>query len=671
MPTFLSRSRRVARRCTRHLSRAATGAAALFLWVSPPGLSTLSAQAPSSPSVPVPAPDTSGLWALRAELARIVDESPVHGVAVGLVSAAGPIWSGGFGTADPRTGEPVGAGTLFRANSVSKTLVALSVMRLVEEGVLSLSTPLREAAPDLDFENPWEASHPLTVAHLLEHTSGFDELHFREYGFSPEDGGLARALAVNPSPRTSRWPPGHWMAYNNGGYAVAARIVEGARGTPFEEVVRDEVLVPLGMHASGLVLEHVNRPRLARHFLAVDAEEPAAPYPVIIRPAGGLITSADDLGGLVTMLLRRGEPLLSAGSVERMEVATTSRGARAGLSPTYGLGIYGELDGGHRWLGHAGGTPSAWARYAYDPEAGVGYVVLMNGSHGPTRRRLERALRDALVPPAATGDSSVGGPITGSSEAAAQDTVDLHPYAGFYRPAATPWSLTAGIERLLGGLRVEVADGRLVVSPVPTGPSDTLTRVTGDRFRSGGGSATDLVFLRKDDGEVDALVAWDPANISAGNRVRSPAPITWAPLVALALGLPLLLAGLVVAPLRSGLRRIRGRTSLESPWARRLPPLAALSLVAAVGVLVTGVSGPSGTLALARPGVAAVGFHLATWAFAALSIAALLVTARAVIRERGPGGAARWWSFAVALACTTILVFLTAWGVVGLRTWAW
>jgi CubicO group peptidase (beta-lactamase class C family) len=612
--------------------------------------------------------DTASLEALRAALAEVVDESPVHGVAIALVSDSGAIWSGGFGTADPGTGEPVGSGTLFRANSVSKTFVALTVMRLVEEGGLSLDTPLREAAPDVAFENAWEASEPVTVAHLLEHTSGFDELRFREYGFGPDDGGLAGALAVNPAPRESRWPPGHWMAYNNGAYAVVARIVEQARGRPFDEVVQDEVLSPLGMTASGIGLERVAPSRLARHFLDHDTEEPASPYPVIIRPAGGLITSADELAAVVAMFLRRGEPLLSSASVARMETPTTSRAARAGLAVGYGLGIYGELDRGLTWLGHAGGTPSAWARYAYQPEAGVGYVVLMNGADATTRRRLERAVRDFLVPADMSGAPSCGGGLAASVAAGPGNPSE---YAGLYRPTASPSSLGEGVERLFGGRRVSVVEGCLVVGSFLGGAVDTLTALGGDRFRTEDAPDADVVFLRGGDGEVSGLVTWDPANIRSGNLVRAWAAVVWGPLVALGLSLPLLLTALGVAPVRSVVRRVRGGPSRESSWARRLPLSAAISLVAAAGILVVGVSGPDGLLALGSAGPAAVGFWAAIWAFAGLSVAALVVTAVALVRERGPGRAARAWSFAVALACTTILLFLATWGFVGLRTWAW
>ncbi len=607
--------------------------------------------------------DTIGLGVLHDELARIVAESPVQGVAVALVSDSGTIWSGGFGTTGPASGAPVEAGTLFRANSVSKTLVALAVMRLVERGELSLDTPLGDAARDVQFRNAWQASEPVTLAHLLEHTSGFDELRFREYGFGPDDGGLAGALAVNPAPRESRWPPGHWMAYNNGGYAVAARVLEESHGQPFDDIVENEVLRPLGMTASGVGLEHVDRSRLTHHFLGPDTEEPAEPYPVIVRPAGGLITSADDLARVVTLFLRRGEPLLSPASVERMETSTTSRAARAGLDVGYGLGVYGELDGGVRWLGHAGGTPSAWARYAYRPEAGVGYVVLMNGADGPTRRRIEAALRGFLVPP--EGARAAGG------EAGAGPGADPTDYVGVYRPTAAPSSLWAGIERLFGATRVDVVGGRLVVAHLLGGPADTLTALGGDRFRTRDAPVADAVFLRDDDGRVEALVTWDPSNIRSNNLARSSAAAAWAPLVGLVLSLPLLLVGLVAAPVRSLVRRVRGRPARGSAWARRLPPLAALALVAAVGVLFVGVSGPDGLLALGRPGPAAVGFWVGTWLFAALSIAALGVTVVALVRERGPGRGARFWSFTVALACTTMLWFLATWGLVGLRTWAW
>jgi CubicO group peptidase (beta-lactamase class C family) len=115
---------------------------------------------------------------------------------------------------------------------VSKSFIALAVVRLCEEGRLSLDAPLRELAPEVAFTNPWEDTYPVRVAHLLEHTTGFDDLHLKEYAFL--DGSLREALAVNPAPRTSRWSPGYYMAYSNGGYALAAYLIEKVTGERFE-----------------------------------------------------------------------------------------------------------------------------------------------------------------------------------------------------------------------------------------------------------------------------------------------------------------------------------------------------------------------------------------------------------------------------------------------------
>ena len=93
--------------------------------------------------------------------------------------------------------------------STSKIFVALAVLKLVEQGKLSLDDTLADLAPDVAFENPWEETHPIRVVHLLEHTTGWDDIHLPEYAHNqPDPVSLKEGLDFHPHSRISRWRPG-------------------------------------------------------------------------------------------------------------------------------------------------------------------------------------------------------------------------------------------------------------------------------------------------------------------------------------------------------------------------------------------------------------------------------------------------------------------------------
>jgi CubicO group peptidase (beta-lactamase class C family) len=92
----------------------------------------------------------------------------------------------------PRHGRPgqqsrATADTLFRIGSTSKVFVSLSILMLVDQGKLSLDDPVHKLAPEVWFDNPWESSDPVRAVNLLEHTTGWDDLHFREYAKQAPD----------------------------------------------------------------------------------------------------------------------------------------------------------------------------------------------------------------------------------------------------------------------------------------------------------------------------------------------------------------------------------------------------------------------------------------------------------------------------------------------------
>ena len=126
-----------------------------------------------------PAPAT--LAELKERVTRIVAENDVPAVGIALVDETGPLWVDSIGTANLESGTDANADSMFRIGSTSKMFVSLAVLKLVEEGWLSLDAKVADLAPEIEFENPWEDTDPVRLVHLLEHTTGWDDIHLPEY----------------------------------------------------------------------------------------------------------------------------------------------------------------------------------------------------------------------------------------------------------------------------------------------------------------------------------------------------------------------------------------------------------------------------------------------------------------------------------------------------------
>lgn len=113
---------------------------------------------------------------------------------------------------------------------------------------VQVDAPVKSLVPDVAFTNKWEATDPVRVVHLLEHTTGWDDVHPKEMAHDdPRPVTLAEGLAVGPESRTSRWRPGTFYSYSNSGPAVAAAVVEKLTGKRFEDYVQESFFDRIGM----------------------------------------------------------------------------------------------------------------------------------------------------------------------------------------------------------------------------------------------------------------------------------------------------------------------------------------------------------------------------------------------------------------------------------------
>ena len=114
---------------------------------------------------------------LRQQLEKILQNSHTPGLSVAIVRRNGPEWVAGLGKSNVAANQAATDETLFRTGSISKAFISLSILKLVNEGKVSLLDPVHKLVPEVWFENRWEATDPLRVVDLLEHTTGWDDMH--------------------------------------------------------------------------------------------------------------------------------------------------------------------------------------------------------------------------------------------------------------------------------------------------------------------------------------------------------------------------------------------------------------------------------------------------------------------------------------------------------------
>src|SRR2546422_6143520 len=213
-------------------------------------------------------PHPKTLQELQQAMKDVLDKEHVPGAGVALVANGEVLWCGGIGEADIAAKRAVSCDTEFRVGSISKTFVALSLLKLQEEGKINLYARLQDVAPEIPFKNRWETTHPVRIVNLLEHTAGFDDMEPSEvYNVHDRyDFPLLEVFKRFMKPQTARWPPGTRMSYSNPGNAIAGYLIEKVSGKPFDQYIREAFLRPLGMERADYPFTDANKPLLAAAY---------------------------------------------------------------------------------------------------------------------------------------------------------------------------------------------------------------------------------------------------------------------------------------------------------------------------------------------------------------------------------------------------------------------
>jgi CubicO group peptidase (beta-lactamase class C family) len=279
-----------------------------------------------------------------------------------------------LGLADVDRKEPVGPDHLFQIGSISKSFIAMSILKLVEEGKINLDAAVADLLPEL----PLSKAPRFTVRQLLNHTSGLPD-------FAP----------LFPRGQDGLWcgfAPGTHTSYSNTGYEILGRLIAQADGRPFSESVRERVLKPLGMAATHPLIRDSDRALYATGYSPLYRDRPyirrdplaSGPWTPMTNAAGSIASTPADMSRYLAFIISagqgRGAPVLSDASARTLLTPTNDGtvGAVFGPGSKYacGLGLFPYK--GRILIHHTGGMILFSSSFHVDAAAGVGAFASTN-----------------------------------------------------------------------------------------------------------------------------------------------------------------------------------------------------------------------------------------------------------------------------------------------------
>jgi CubicO group peptidase (beta-lactamase class C family) len=305
-------------------------------------------------------------------------ETDTPGVAVSVLTG-GVEQAAGFGVTSVENPLEVTPDTLFQIGSITKTFTGTAAMILVERGELDLDAPLRTYLPELRLLDE-DAAARATMRHLLTHTGGWVGDYFDDLG--PGDEALARIVeSLAELPQLT--PLGAVWSYNNAGFYIAGRVIELIAAKPYEQVVQELLLEPLGLEHTFFFTDDVMTRRFVVGHLRNENGPPTVARPWSIgrahHPAGGLTSTVRDLLRYARFQMSDGEGIVARDTLDEMQRVQVHAGS---VFEDVGLTWSLATRNGRRTAGHGGGTSGQIALFTFLPDEGAALAVLTNHQRG-------------------------------------------------------------------------------------------------------------------------------------------------------------------------------------------------------------------------------------------------------------------------------------------------
>lgn len=302
----------------------------------------------------------------------------VPGVSIGIWHI-GKEYTAGFGITSVEHPLPVTADTLFQTGSISKTFTGTLMMMLVEQGKVDLDAPVKKYIRDFKVKDK-EVTEKVTIRQLLTHMGGWVGDYFNDFG-NGED--ALDKMVKDIAKMEQVQPLGTIWSYNNTGFNVASRIIEVVTKKPYEQVMQEMLLDPLGLdmtffYPSDVLFTHRF---VVGHQMVKGNVQVARPWAIgrAGNGVGGVVSTVRDLLKYARFHMSNGKKnVISGKSLKAMRVAQADAGARGMMGITWFIRKVGDITA----YAHGGATNGQQAYFFFIPDKDFACAILTNSDDG-------------------------------------------------------------------------------------------------------------------------------------------------------------------------------------------------------------------------------------------------------------------------------------------------
>jgi CubicO group peptidase (beta-lactamase class C family) len=323
------------------------------------------------------------LRVIDKKMPQLLQDFAVPGAAIAIIENSEIILQKGYGYADIEKENKVTSKTGFNIASISKTITAWGIMKLVQQEKIDLDAPAEKYLTRWKIPNSEFDSDEVTIRRLLSHTAG---LSLDGYGgWTPDDTLPTIEESLNGQTNGSGrveiiMKPGTKYQYSGGGYTVLQLVIEEVSGQRFEEFMQEQILNPLGMSNSSFKIDDKILISSASEY--DNFGEHIAFELFTAQAAAGLHTTIEDFTNFALANLLKNKHQVQDKYVLSPEIIQQMMEPQPKTNEAYGLGY--ELDRGNLTglIGHTGGNTGWQSMFKVNPQTNDGFIVFTNGGSG-------------------------------------------------------------------------------------------------------------------------------------------------------------------------------------------------------------------------------------------------------------------------------------------------
>ena len=398
---------------------------------------------------------------LKQAIQRSLTAEKLTGAVWTVVDSDGQIHTASAGIKDNDSKELLRPTDRVHVGSVAKTVLAAGILHLATIGKLNIDDPVNKYLPTVSFINPWEDTNPITLRHLLDHTSGLSDVrlwHVFSTTAIPK-GQLSEFFAHDPSILQIQARPGSIFSYSNMGYTLLGMVVESVTKIRYEAYLDESVLEPLGMRNSTSefvtqIGDFADKDLAMGHF---DNGETSPALPVYVRPAGQFTTTASDMGIFLKFMMSdgriNGRDFIKKAFLDELGIARTDA-AKNGLPDGYGLGAYSRDRHGVRGIVHGGHILGFRTMIYLFPEEQKAFFI----SHNTDSETADYNVFDRIL----IKHLGIPGRVP---EASRPTSAELAAWNGYYAPAINKVMPFGLVDYIMAFTKVTVKSNGAVLKP--------------------------------------------------------------------------------------------------------------------------------------------------------------------------------------------------------------